>query len=180
MRRNLIQTGKVILALVMTLLISTNVYAGSLEDAQQDKDDAEDKKSQAEEILQQLESEKEDLQVYMTELDGHLSELQGRIDELNVRRTELESEIAAKQEELEQAKIREEEQYQAMCTRIQFMYENSDASYMNALLSAESMCDVLNESEYAAAMTEYDYDLLNQMAEVRTMIAEAENTLRPA
>ncbi len=178
MKKKWFHIGKIILAIAMIFTISTHVYADSLDDAQQDKQEAEDNKSKAEEILEQLEIKKDDLSAYIAELDGQLSDLQTEIDTLNARKTELENEIVLKQQELDVAKQNEEQQYAAMCSRIQFMYENNTVNYMDALLSAESMSDVLNEPEYVEAMAAYDYNLLNQLVETKETIAAAEEALQ--
>lgn len=178
MKKRWFYTGKIILAAAMIFTMTTHVYADSLDDAQQDKQDAENNKSHAEEILEQLETKKGDLSAYISELDGQLSDLQTQIDTLNARKTELEGEIVLKQQELDVAMQEEEKQYAAMCSRIQFMYENNTVNYMDALLSAESMSDVLNEPEYVEAMANYDYNLLNQLIETKEAIAAAEEALQ--
>lgn len=160
--------------LLLSMLLSTQVYADSLENVQQDKNQAENDKSKAEQILQQLESEKSDLAVYIGDLDNQVSELQGKIVDLNARKDELESEILTKQEDIEKIREQEEQQYADMCARIQFMYVNSSGSYALPLFSAESMNDILNDSEYASALTRYDYNMLDQLAKTRQSLADAE------
>lgn len=177
MKHRWMNYGKAVVAVCMAALLSTQVYASSLDDAQQDKDQAENEKSKAEQILQQLESEKNDLALYIGDLDSQVSELQGEIEELNIRREELESAIQSKQEEIEGIRRLEAQQYADMCARIQFMYVNQSVSYIDPLLSAESMNDILNDAEYASALTQYDYSLLNQLADTRQILADAEALL---
>ena len=169
---------KVILAMVLLCTITTQVYAGSMEDAQQDKSEAESNKSKAEEILGQLEEKKNNLEAYVAELDGQLAALQTRINELNAQKADLENQIVVKQAELEEAKAKEQQQYADMCTRIQFMYENGGDNYMDALLSAESMSDILNRPEYVSAMADYDYNMLVQLVQIREQIANDEQILQ--
>ena len=169
---------KGMLAVAMVCVISTQVYASSLDDAQQDKKAAEDNKSDAEEILAGLEKDKNDLEVWITKLDGELSEIQDKIAGLNAEKEDLQGQISDKQAELEIAKANEEKQYANMCARIQFMYENDSVDYAEVLLSAASMSDVLNQSEYASAIADYDYRMLDELIQTREEIANAEQVLQ--
>lgn len=169
---------KGMLAVAMVCVISTQVYASSLDDAQQDKKAAEDNKSDAEEILAGLEKDKNDLEGWITKLDGELSEIQDKIAGLNAEKEDLQGQISDKQAELEIAKANEEKQYANMCARIQFMYENDSVDYAEVLLSAASMSDVLNQSEYASAIADYDYRMLDELIQTREEIANAEQVLQ--
>lgn len=169
---------KGMLAVAMVCVISTQVYASSLDDAQQDKKEAEDNKNNAEDILAGLEKDKNDLEVWITKLDGELSEIQDKIAGLNAEKEDLQGQISEKQAELEIAKANEEKQYANMCARIQFMYENDSMDYAEVLLSAASMSDVLNQSEYASAIADYDYRMLDELIQTREEIANAEQVLQ--
>ena len=162
------------IAVLLTCVISTQVYATSLDDAQQDKKDAEDNKSQAEEILAGLESKKSDIQTYIYDLDTQMADIQVRINDLNNQKSDPETQITQKQADLETAKAQEQNQYAEMCSRIQYMYENENTDYAAVLLSAESMSDLLNEPEYVSAMAGYDYTMLEQLIATREQIANDE------
>lgn len=169
---------KIAAAVILTGVISTQVYAGSIEDIEQQRDQAEENKSGAENILSQLESKKNDLQVWVAELDKELEGIQTEIGELNQQKADLEVQIADKQQELAAAKEEEAQQYADMCARIQFMYENNNTSYMDALLTAGSMSDILNRSEYVSAMANYDYNMLEGLVQTREQIANDEQLLQ--
>ncbi len=169
---------KAVLAIAIICTMTTQVLAGSMEDAQKDKEDAENNKSKAEQILSELEGVKSNLESYIQGLDTQLNQLQTEINQLNEQKAQLEADIVVKQQELEQAKIIEQQQYLDMCARIQFMYENGEEDYAGALLHAESMSDMLNEPEYASAMAEYDYNMLERLVQIREQIANDEQILQ--
>ncbi len=164
-------------ACLLVCVISVQVYADSLEDAQQKKEDAEADKSQAEQILSNLESSKNDLEVWISELDQELAKIQARISDLNEKKADLESQIEDKRQELAQAKAEEESQYADMCERIRVMYETGNTNYADVLLAAESMSDVLNQPEYVSAMADYDYQMLENLVTTRENIANDEMML---
>ena len=169
---------KVLMAVGMVLVVSTQVYAGSVEDAEQQKEQAEENKNSAENILAGLESKRNDLQAWVSELDAQLAEIQNQISDLNNQKADLEEQIVIKQEELVTAKEEEAKQYADMCARIQFMYENDGTNYADALLSSESMSDILNQPEYVAAMAEYDYVMLENLVRIREQVANDEQMLQ--
>lgn len=169
---------KIMTACFMVLTISTQVFASSMEDAEKDKEEAEKNKNSAESILAGLESQKNNLEVWIAQLDVKLMEIQDEITDLNAQKADLETQIAQKQEELAAAKELEEQQYQDMCARIQFMYENDGIDYAEALLSTGSMSDMLNRPEYVSAMAEYDYVMLDNMVQTREQIANDEQLLQ--
>lgn len=173
-----LRCGNVIVVILMICTMTTQVLAGSMEDAQQDKDNAESNKSKAEEILSELENVKDNLEAYIQGLDTQLEQIQENINQLNEQKAALELEIANKQQELEIAKEVEQQQYVDMCARIQFMYENGNEDYAGVLLKAESMSDMLNEPEYVSAIAAYDYNMLEQLVQIREQIANDEQILQ--
>ena len=178
MKRKGLQILKTVLALGMVVTISTQVYATSMDDAKQDKQNAEDNRENAQQILAGLESSKANIEAYVKKLDSKLADIQTRISNLNDQKANLEGQIETKQTELEQAKRDEQQQYADMCTRIQFLYENSGVSYADVLMSSESMSDMLNQPEYVSAMADYDYSMLEQLVATRQKIADDEQQLQ--
>ena len=173
-----LRRARAVAVAVLVCLCSTQVYADSMEDAQKDKDEAEENKKSAEDILKELEATKNNLEQYVKELDAELSVIQADIEDLNKQKAELEVDIEKKQQELEQAKIDEQNQYNDMCARIQFMYENGITNYADALLTADSMCEFLNQPEYVSAVAQYDYQMLENLAATREKIANDEVMLQ--
>lgn len=169
---------RILIACSMVFVISTQVFATSMEEAEQEKEEAEQNKNNAESILANLESQKNDLEVWIAKLDNELAAIQDRIADLNTQKADLEAQIVVKQEELAAAKELEAKQYADMCARIQFMYENDGADYVEALLSSGSMSDMLNQPEYVSAMAEYDYTMLDEMVKTREQIANDEQLLQ--
>lgn len=47
-----------------------------------------------------------------------------------------------------------------MKMRIKYMYEKGDSSYLNLLLEARSLSELLNRAEYVSKISEYDRKML--------------------
>ena len=74
--------------------------------------------------------------------------------DISARITDLENQLTAKSEDIQEtkdelagAKEREAQQYADMKVRIQFMYENGQTSYLEALLSSRNISEFLNSAD---------------------------------
>ncbi len=164
----------VVLVLGMFAKPALTTYASELtnsviEEKEQEIDKAKEEKKQLQSNLtdvkklkEQLEKSKADLTAYVQELDADLTAIQEKINELNDLITEKEQEIKDKTAELEEAQRVQQEQYEAMKTRIKFMYERGDTIYMELLFSSSSFGDMLNKADYIQMLSEYDRNLLDQ------------------
>ena len=133
--RNLTVAG---LALIMaaTSAVPFFAYPDQLMADTQDDLDAVNKQ------LEELRNKQSELNASYGELNEKLSASGEKIasieDAINAKQTEIErsnEDIASMQEEIDQ-------QYAAMKLRIQFMYENNNATILSTLLSAESLSDL--------------------------------------
>lgn len=89
----------------------------------------------------------------------------------------MEGDIAVAQADYEQAKKEEEEQYEAMKIRIQYIYEKGETSYLQIFLEAESFSDMLNKAEYLEQLYEYDRKQLKLYQETRIAVEELQARL---
>ena len=127
--------------------------------------------SDVEKIKKQLEQSKSDLAVYVTQLDTELYNIQERVNEYNELIDNKELEIEITTGELNDAILRQEEQYEAMKKRIKFMYEEGDAFYMELLFSANSFTDMMNKADYIEAISAYDRNQLDEYVTTAELIA---------
>lgn len=114
------------------------------------------------ELKKQLEQSKTDLANYITELDANLADIQAKITELKNMISEKEQEIEDKTKELEEAVAVQEAQYEAMKSRIKFMYEKGDTLYLEMFFSAENFGDMLNKADYIEMLSAYDRKMLDE------------------
>ena len=154
-----------------------NVVADQINDLKKKTEEDKKKLEEIDEQLSDLESEQQGLQ-------GEISELEAQIIDMMTSISILEDEITVKQEEITQAEsdleiaIQDEQnQYEAMKLRIQFMYEHGDSSYLDILVNATSMQDVLNKADYIEQLYVYDRNLLTQYQETRATVEQLKETL---
>ncbi len=114
------------------------------------------------ELKKELEASKENLTNYVTQLDAQLVEIQAKINNLKEMILTKEEEISAKTVELEEALLVQQTQYEAMKSRIKFMYEKGDMLYLELVFAAESFGDMLNKAEYIEMLSAYDRKMLDE------------------
>jgi murein DD-endopeptidase MepM/ murein hydrolase activator NlpD len=149
----------------------------SVSKAKEDAAEAERNKNAAQEILDKLKTAKENIEDYIVELDKSLNELQIEISHLEQSQKELEETIADTKERLSVAKKAQDSQYAAMKQRIQMVYESGNKRYLDVLLTATSMTDMLNKTEYISQVSLYDYNILKELKSAREQVANLKQKL---
>lgn len=147
------------------------VSDASVSKAREDAAEAQKNKKKAQEILKNLQNAKENIEDYIVELDKSLNALQIEISHLEQNQKELEASIKETEEQLEIAKQAWIDQYASMKKRIQMVYESGDKRYLDILLTATSMTDMLNKAEYASQVSNYDYSILTQLRLAKEEVA---------
>lgn len=146
--------------------------------AQKEVSNLKDSLSDVQQMVKNLEKEKKDLNNYVTELDATLAQIEEKIADLNNRITEKEAEIEETGQKLSMALEQEEEQYDSMSRRIQFIYENGGMHFLGLLLKSENLADLLNRTTYVNAVAAYDREQLDAFIANREYIALCEEQLQ--
>ena len=89
-----------------------------------------------------------------------------------------ETEISTAEEELVQAKVDEDDQYNSMKKRIKFMYEGGNTQFLEILMSSSNIGDLLNKAEYVSKLSSYDRDMLVAFQETVKAVEEKEAKLK--
>ena len=135
-----------VLVLAMCMGTAVNVQATTIEEAQ--------------EIADQLDEEKEAAEAEKNALTDQLNQIIGEMNVAQERLTNKQAEIRQAEDDLVQAKVDENTQYQSMKKRIRYMYEVGNTQFIEVLLNSENMGDFLNNVEYVNQLSEYDRDRL--------------------
>lgn len=167
------------LTLLCCLLAVFPAFAtkSGLESAKKKKTAIEQEKKRAEATLKNLEALKGDTVRYVAELDASLETLGDELSKLTVDIEKKETQIENTKAELQEAEDVEAEQYEAMKLRIKYMYEKGDSSYVDLLMAAKSLSELLNKAEYIGKISEYDRQKLDEYAATKERIAETEKVL---
>ena len=152
-------------------------YAMTKEEAERQKDDASENEKNAKDVLDSLEEQQNKIVQDVADLDAKMTSVQTQITSLQEQTDELQTEIDTTQKSLDEAQKAEDEQYEAMKQRIQYLYEEGETEYVDALLTSISFSDLLNKSEYIDQISEYDQRQLAKLIKTKTDIANYEAQL---
>ena len=131
--------------------------------------DAQKKKSQAEQDLKDKKKEINGLKDQQQITADDIKNKSAKLDEILAAQKKLQTDITSKQAEIEQnqkdlaaAQEKQQEQYDAMKKRIQFMYENSaEDNIWTAIIESNGITDMLNRIEYVSDVYESDRALMD-------------------
>lgn len=180
------------LVLILVLAAGISIQASSAstekvtEDAASTKSlqEAQDEKAQLEKALKEAQSTIEDLKDSKGDIESKVTELNQQLIDISARITDLENQLTAKSEDIQETKDelagaqeREAQQYADMKVRIQFMYENGQTSYLEALLSSRNISEFLNSADYIAQIQNYDRQKLTEYQDTVESIVNLEAQL---
>ena len=155
--RQCIRIGALFLSLVVFSLSVFPAYATKTVDKLEDKTSG-------------LESELSTLEKDLKTLDKELKQISSKIKSTN-------SELKKVREELAIAKGQEEAQYEAMMTRIKYMYENGNTTILEMLFSSKCLAEFISKAEYFSAINDYDREMLTEYTKTHELIATNEAKL---
>lgn len=121
--------------------------------------------------IDSMEDEQDLLEEEICDLDAELLNMFTSIGLLEEDIFVKQEEIVEAQAEYDAAKTIEQEQYDAMKIRIQYMYESGNDSYLSIFFAADSMADLLNKAEYVEQIYEYDR---NKLEEFQAIVQQVE------
>lgn len=161
-----------VLGMALVLTFSQTASATSIQDAKEQKEALESKKAELEDSIKDLEKEKDNIVAYIEKLDKKLNTLNGEIATLNTKIDVADKNLKQIKTDLKEAKETAQNQYDTMKKRIKYMYENGSQDYIEILLSADSVSDLLNRFEYVNKINQYDNNLLNKYEKSKALIAK--------
>lgn len=181
----MVRSAKKLGILLATLLLVTMIPLAALAKTTQEKlDDAKKQKEQTESALQETKENISGMQTVKDSLQGQLSQLNDNLEEVSNNLSRLEEDIAHKEEQiritseaLEEAEETVAWQYECMKKRMKFIYERSDAAYLELLFSSRGIGDFLNKAQYIEAISAYDRKMLEEYRQQQAKVEETKAEL---
>lgn len=171
--------GSFLLILLMSGMCGGTIQAtqSQIDEVQENIDELEEKKEEAEQQVDNLSDSADSLTGDLKELDESLSQATNELNETEQQLNSVRAELEQTKIDLEAAKIQEQQQYEAMKKRIQFMYEMDTDSIAEILMESSCIVDFLNRSEYIISIHEYDRNMLDTYRATKEEIASKEQQL---
>ena len=169
--------------LVITLIIGimltyTNIsVATDKQKLQNQQSDLDSSISEAKDELEDIKKEKSQTLSEVESLIEQVSNYEDEIDSLNDQISGLQTKIKNVEKQIKEDEEEYKKQQTALDDRLVTMYENGDISYLDVLLSSESLTDFISKYYLVSELTTYDTDMLKQVEEEKKKIENEKTDL---
>ncbi|HKM33774.1 MAG TPA: NlpC/P60 family protein [Lachnospiraceae bacterium] len=170
MKKTTIKTLNLIVIASLIIGMTSTANATTISDIQSKINENQNVLTGINDSILGLQDEQDLLEEEISDLDAELLNTMTQIGLLEDSIQEKEDNIAVTQGEYEAAKAEEEAQYDAMVSRIQFMYETGETDYLETLFAITDFSEVLNQASYIEAIYEYDRKMLNEYEETKNEV----------
>lgn len=154
--------------------------SGDLESRQGRIDAIEEEQERLQEKLDELNSLKDDANAYIEGINKELSETEEGLGQLQSQMETIQANIDNTRLLLEDAKASENQQYEKMKIRIQYMYEKGDTYFLELLFDSADLSEFLSQAEYISRISEYDRNMLTAYQETKQLVADKTTELENA
>lgn len=166
------------MVLALTILVTgIPVSATSIKNIQSEKAKNESELKNIQSKISGIESQKSALSSEVSSLNDDLTDTLLNIEVLESDLADKEAEIEQAEKDYEAAKATEEQQYDSMKKRIQYLYETGQESYLEMLLTSDSVADLVNKVDYAEELQEYDRRLLDEYKAAKQAVIDLQAQL---
>ena len=136
--------------------------ASPISEAERQKKEVEERYEAVNGEAEELEKKKGEAAVQAGQLDQELTDLLTDMDLLETDMSDMTRQIEKEEEEYQKAEEKRKRQYEILKKRIQYIYEEGDVTYLDILLKAKTIGDVINGNEYFQQLYEYDRKLISE------------------
>lgn len=158
---------------ILCMSIGLEAQAATIAEIQQQKNETQKQLDSVNGSISSINQQKKGITAEIDELDDQLVEVIASVSMLEDEIEELKGQIEVAQAEYDAAKKKEEEQYEAMKTRIKFMYEKGDTSYVQLILESKNLSEMVNKADYVEKIYEYDRNMLEEYKKAKEAVEEA-------
>lgn len=171
------RTGCIVLSFVLSVSMIVPVQASSISDKKAAKNQTEKELNNVTNQIDSLNNQKENLAGEIAQMDSQLVDILTSISICEDEIEQKEQQIATAKKDLEAAISQEEEQNEAMKSRMKFMYEHGNSTYLDVFLQSKSLADLLNNAQYVEKLYSYDQELLTSYQESKVQVKELKEQL---
>ena len=173
---------KIILKLIAIIIITIiclqyNVLAASKSELSADSKETQQKIDDAKEELEGIKTEKSETLQQVEELMSQIAQEQNEIDDLDSKISDLNKQIQDAQNKLNEKQENYDKQEKLLEERLVAAYEAGETSYLDVLLSSDSLTDLISNYYLISEITENDLNLMDKIKKEQEEIENAKTTL---
>ncbi len=132
--------------------------------------------------VDQIKDELNEVQQNVDNMEDELAGILSLLYDTETKMAELGDAITQANEDLAEAQVREEEQYESMKIRIKAMYENGDTVMLTKIFESGSISEMLKNAENVQTLHEYDraelQEYIDNKERIKTLKAELEEDMK--
>ena len=166
-----------VLAGVLVLSTGVNAFATSIDQVKQEQTQTKNKLNEINQSITAIENKRKEVQSQLSNLNEEMVETMLTLELLEADLEAKQEEINEAQAEYEKYKKMEENQYDSMKLRIQYLYEVGSMDYVTMFFQAESITDFLNKADFVKEVSSYDDRKLAEYQETKDLVAEKKEVL---
>ena len=163
--------------IVAIMLLQTVAIAASTSELKSEKSDNQEKINDAKDELSDVQEQKSNTQEEINNLDSQIADYESQINELDTKITDLNTQIEESQKKLDEAQAQYDENKKLAEERLVTMQESGDTSYLDFILSSDSVTDLISSYYLATELAQADTELLDGLEEERQAVEEAKTEL---
>ena len=167
---------KIFVAIVIAIMLGLQTslsYAVSQEDIDSIDSQIEEKKEE----LNNIQTEKSETMKQVEELNTKISDYQAQIDEIDVKINDLNNKIQESEIKIQEAQDNYDKQEELLEARLVANYEAGETSFLDVLLSSDSITDLISNYYLVTEIATNDAELLEEIQKEKEEIEKAKQDL---
>ena len=172
-KKNII--GVIIIAVIVSY--PSLILAETETELNNQKEDNNEKITQAQQEKERVTNEKNQTIDEVNSLTEQITDYQSQINSLDAQIDEANNKLEEQTKKLEEAEKQYNDQQDTLNTRIVALYEAGETSYLDVLLSSESVTDFISNYYIISEIAECDVELLEQIDNQKQEIAKAKEEI---
>lgn len=172
----------IVITIISILLLYTNTLivsnaANEISNYQAEQKQNESKITETQEKMKEVEKIKDETLKEVEKLNVQISDYEGQIETLDEQIISTNKKIEDAQTKLQKAQKDYENQEKLLKERLVASYEAGETSYLDFLLSSESLTDLISNYYLVEEIASYDAELLDKIEKEKKEIEQAKQTL---
>lgn len=172
----------IVITIISILLLYTNTLivsnaANEISNYQAEQKQNESKITETQEKMKEVEKIKDETLKEVEKLNVQISDYEGQIETLDEQIVSTNKKIEDAQTKLQKSQKDYENQEKLLKERLVASYEAGETSYLDFLLSSESLTDLISNYYLVEEIASYDAELLDKIEKEKKEIEQAKQTL---
>ncbi|MCQ2512622.1 MAG: peptidoglycan DD-metalloendopeptidase family protein [Lachnospiraceae bacterium] len=173
-----------LITILMSLVLSTVAGADvsdDLKDANALQNELQAELAENQQKVNSLKEKQGNLESEIAEVDAQIEDISKTLEDYAAKLEEKQARVNELVTQMEDLNVRIDDAYKRMSLRIKYIYESGSTSFLDAILSASSIEDVINNIAYTEEITRYDQrmqeELMGMLNQLNANKKEADQAL---